>query len=70
MDSKQIKEGGVYAPHMGGARDSHRRVVSIYGETVCWCNGGERPHYCSLESFRRWVGRTGARDVSNVTPRP
>jgi len=51
----ELKEQAVYLPKAGeAARDSHRRIVGIIGDTVLYSNGGDRNYSCKRESFLAW----------------
>ena len=50
----ELKEAQVHHPKSAFARDSHRRIVGIVGDTVLYSNGGDRNYACKRVSFLAW----------------
>ena len=60
MSLYSIRPGDMFVPLEPSARDSHRRIVTVHGNKVAWCNGGEIVHTCLYASFTQWIRRVDA----------
>ncbi len=59
-----IEPGMVFTPAGpgGGRRHSHRRVVAVFQDRVCYSAGGDKNHFCKVKTFQRWVRRAQRSD--------
>jgi hypothetical protein len=60
MKQSDITENQVFS-----CGDQFRRVVAIHKDMAAYSTGGNKTHYCKLETLRRWVVRNQTKLVNN-----
>lgn len=60
MKQRDISENDVFSDGRKA-----RRVVAIYKDIAAYSTGGDKTHYCKLETLRRWVVKTRSRKANN-----